>query len=78
MSDWEFRAGVPTQPLDPQGAVWTKTHLPSYGKPVQGFDQYRGWLLFRSRLPSELTAQNGDQLAVDAGLLSDVARVYVN
>lgn len=78
LSDWEFRAGVPTQPLDPQGAVWTKTHLPSYGKPVQGFDQYRGWLLFRSRLPSELTAQNGDQLAVDAGLLSDVARVYVN
>lgn len=79
LGEWEFRPGPPAPPFDPPSAVWKPTSLPSYGKPIKGFENSRGWLVFRSRLPAEVaTQQRANHLAVDAGMLSDVSRVYIN
>ncbi len=78
LKEWEFRPGTPALHSDSQAGAWKTTRLPSYGRRIEGFENYRGWLVFRSRLPGELSAQQKNQLAVDAGILSDVARVYIN
>ncbi len=78
LDDWEVRSGNSLQPLDSPDALWKPARLPSYGRSPQGTEPVRGWVLFRARLPAELIGQNQDQLAVDAGMLSDVARVYLN
>ena len=78
LSEWEFRPAVSGQLSDSPAARWQAARLPSYGRKIEGFETYRGWLVFRSPLPRQLSEQPRNQLAVDAGLLSDVARVYIN
>ncbi|MBI3395104.1 MAG: 7TM-DISM domain-containing protein, partial [Spirochaetia bacterium] len=78
MRDWEIRRGAPAQSFVSRDGEWKATALPSYGRRLRGFDDYRGWVTFRARLPEPLARQQKNQLAIDAGQLSDVVQVYIN